>query len=73
MINNALEREWISDADEYEKQALRAKIVDKVLWYLRTGDNEAEFVAESNWKPVCAEKDQVVICLLLPPHNEYQS
>lgn len=74
MINNALEREWISDADEHEKQALRAKMVEKGLWYLRTaGDNEADFVAESNWKQVCAEKDQVVICLLLPPHNEYQS
>lgn len=74
MINNALEREWISDADEHDKQALRAKMVNKGLWYLRTaGDNEADFVAESNWKQVCAEKDQVVICLLLPPHNEYQS
>lgn len=74
MINNALEREWISDADEHDKQALRAKMVNKGVWYLRTaGDNEAGFVAESNWKQVCAEKDQVVICLLLPPHNEDQS
>lgn len=46
MINNALEREWISDADEHEKQALRAKMVNKGVWYLRTaGDNEADFVA----------------------------
>lgn len=74
MINNAFEREWISEANEHEKQALRAKMVNEGVWYLRTaGDNEAEFVEDSNWKQVCAEKDEVVIGLLLPPHNEYQS
>lgn len=47
----ALEREWIIDADEHEKQALRVKTVNKGVWYLRTaGDNEADFVEESNWK-----------------------
>ena len=74
MISNAIEREWISDADQNGKQALRAKMVNKGVWYLRTaGDNEAEFVGRSNWKQVCAEKDEVVIGLLLPPHNEYES
>lgn len=28
MISNAFEREWISDADEKQKQALRARIVN---------------------------------------------
>lgn len=56
MINNALKREWISDADEHEKQALRAKMVNRGIWYLRTaGDNGADSVEESSWKQVCAE------------------
>lgn len=57
IIDNALEREWIIDANDNEKEALRVKMVNRGVWYLRiAGDNETNFVKESNWKQVCAEK-----------------
>lgn len=61
MINNAIEPEWISDAGEHEEQALRAKMVNEGVSYLGTaGDNEAGFVEDSDWKQVCAEKDDIM-------------